>query len=261
MKTPIAYYGGKQKLAGDIVRLMPEHECFVEVFGGGAAVLFKKPQAPNEVYNDIDGRLVNLFRMLRRRGDDLHRALSLTPYSRSEHACCTRDYSKITDELEQARCFFVQIRQSFGQMAGQTFSTSTNRQNARVWRNQVDLLPAAVARLREVTVEHLDFETLIDKYDRPDTFFYLDPPYVTDTRTSWLNSRAYRHEMSDEDHRRLVDCLRRIRGKALLSGYANDLYDDGLGRKWRRVFEKTMHCVSSRQSVRRTEVMWANYTP
>lgn len=228
-KAPINWWGGKHYIADKIIKLFPPHQVYVEVFGGAGQILFKKPPSPVEVYNDIDSMLVSFFRLLR---DDkkfarFHQLLTLTPYSREEFYHCRDTWESETDEVKKIWKWYVTIMQSYsnnGATWGHTKSFSRRGMSASVsrWLNKVDkVLPQAVERLRKVQIENLDFREIIPKYDSEDTLLYCDPPYVHSTRTM---SYTYKYEMDDKDHEELVELLKNIKGKAILSGYDNDIY-------------------------------------
>jgi DNA adenine methylase len=239
-KTPLRWYGGKQNLAKRLISLIPDHHTYVEAFAGGAAVFFVKEISPLEVINDLDSGIVNFYRVLRDPGKFklLQDKLILTPFSREEFEYCRDTWMECEDDVDKAHRWYVMIRQSFGGLVGGRFGNSVTRsrngmaQNAASYRAALDRLPEVAARLIRAQIEHLDFRKIIEKYDRPGTFFYLDPPYIPDTRKA---PKVYQHEMSDQDHRELVDLLLSIKGKAMLSGYAHPIYlpleEAGWGRK------------------------------
>lgn len=241
-KSPIFWYGGKYYQAKDIIELFPPHITYVEVFGGAAHVLFKKPPSLVEVYNDINGDIVNFFRVLRtpQKAEQLMMLLQLTPYSRGECLTCRSTlHDASVDDVERARRWFVSLTQSFGgTFTGWSYSKkeSYGGMSAAVykWLGRIHRdLPAAVERLRTVQIENLDFRDIIPRYDSKDTLFYLDPPYIPDTRKK---RRVYDYEMSLDDHRDLVNILLNIKGKAVLSGYDHVLYTPLLENGWEKVY-------------------------
>lgn len=263
MKPPFPYYGSKGRLASRIVDLMPRHRVYVEPFAGSAAVLFAKAPAPVEIINDLDHNVITFFRVLRTREADLARVLRLTPYSREEYAAAALADESI-DDLERARRFFVRATQGHnaagsGGRAGWSNGTRAKHTDATATVNLVDRLFALADRLRTVVVEHRDATELIAAHDAADTVFYLDPPYLTNTRRS---GRDYAHEADSASfHRRLADVLRSVRGTVLLSGYPSALYDE-LYDGWSRI-EATVHRATTntrgRTGVERgTEVVWSN---
>jgi len=265
----IHWYGGKYYLLKYILPLIPEHKIYVEVFGGAAHLLFAKPPATVNVYNDIDSNLVNFFRVLRdpEKAKRLQELLYLTPYSREEFEFC-RDHlnDPDIDDVERARRFFVVIRQSFSSKC-QTWSYSlSNRRNEyrpRRFYNYVDRIPEFAEKLRLVQVEHGDFEQVIRRYDTPETFFYCDPPYITDT----IKSPQPYQAMSLEDHKRLVKILLNIQGKAMLSGYDHEVYRPLEEAGWRKLeVRRRLFATNPRKNLNgkriiQVECLWLNYDP
>lgn len=263
MKPPFPYYGSKGRLAGRIADLMPQHRVYVEPFAGSAAVLFSKSPAPVEVINDLDRNVVTFFRVLRTREDELIRALRFTPYSREEYAAADLADENI-DDLERARRFFIRATQGHnaagsGGRAGWSNGIRAKHTDATATTNLVDRLHQLAERLRTVVVEQRDALAVIAAHDSADTVFYLDPPYLSETRRC---GRDYAHEAdSEEFHRSLADALRGAKGTALLSGYPSPLYEE-LYSGWDRI-EISVHRATTnhrgRTGVERgTEVVWCN---
>lgn len=264
IRSPLKWYGGKTKLAKQIVELMPPHTTYVELFGGSGAVLFAKPSAKVEVLNDLNADVVNFMRVVRdpTLSKQLVDQLRLTPYARDEHECCRRRGGDEADEVERARCFLVRVRQSRNGIVDGTWRYARDGGDVTPFVNSIDLIAPACERLQGVRIENRDFEPLIKTWDSPQTLFFADPPYVSSTRVS---KQAYRHEMEDADHERLLDQLLGIKGMVILSGYASETYDQRLDG-WERI-EVATKCWSSpsdggsdRQKGDRTEIIWVNPT-
>ncbi len=233
----LRYYGGKWRLAPWIISHFPPHRVYVEPFGGAASVLLRKPPADIEVYNDLDGEVVNFFRVLREQPDTLAQAVALTPYARSEHL---QAYESVEDSVEQARRFAVRAWQG---IAGATARWRTGwrwRLDGRIvaeWNRLPEVIRIVAVRLRNVIIENLSADAVIRRYDTPETLFYCDPPYLPDTRSKW-RSAGYRHEMSEDDHRALAGLLHSVQGMVVISGYDHALYDE-LYRGWAKVCTTT----------------------
>ncbi len=232
---PLKYFGGKNSMLNNLLSLIPPHKSYVEVFAGGARLLFTKTPSQIEVLNDIEGNLVNFFKVLRdeEKYKKLQELLKKTPYSRDEFYFC-RDYldEENIDDVERARRFFVVIRQSFcacGRDFG--YTKSFKRKLSKTFYNVIDFFPIFHERIRNVIIENLDFRDCIRRYDTEDTFFYCDPPYVLSTRSG----KAYQYEMTDEDHKELVDILLRIKGMAMISGRKNEIYEELERHGWLRL--------------------------
>ena len=227
----------------------------MEPFGGSGAVLFSKTPSAVEIYNDIDQGLVNLFRVLRSPSlsSQLAQLLELTPYSRSEFE--DAKVATAGDRVEQARRFIVRQRQSFGAM-GDSWAHSLDK-NGKVasvisrWRKAIDRLPEAVKRLTNVQIECQGWKELIPATDSDQTLFYLDPPYISTTRVNG----EYLHEMSLDAHRDLINALLKLRGMAILSGYASQEYLPLELRGWLRIDLK-VRAFSSDTRSKRVESLW-----
>jgi DNA adenine methylase len=266
-KAPVAWYGGKAYYADWLIAQFPDHRVYVEPFGGAANVLLRKPISEVEVYNDIDKRIVELFRVLRDplQFERLRQALELTPYARDEFAdALAAEPSE--DIVENARRFFLICRQARGGIGMSkltrnfwAFSKRTRRGMAEPiskYLSAIDGLVDVASRFRKVMIESRPALQVISQYDGVDTFFYLDPPYVPEARYG-KKAATYAHEMSASAHEELLGCLLAVKGKAMISGYANELYDDRL-KGWRREAIKTKSFMSN-SGQERHEVTWSNF--
>lgn len=259
----IRYHGGKFRLAHWVIAQMPNHVCYTEVFGGAAGVLLQKPRAYAEVYNDLDGDIVNLFKVLRdpEQREQLIEQLVLTPYSREEF---DNAWSVATTEVEQARRTIIRAQMGFGS-AGATkgitgFRIDTKRQYGTaqsLWADYPEHLSFIGQRLSGVLIENRPATQILKDHDAPTTLHYVDPPYVHDTRYSGAKTgRVYRHEMDDKDHLDLLNTLLELEGMVMLSGYPSDLYSDEL-KGWKRVDTKA-RISSHRGTDTRIECLWIN---
>ena len=234
-KPPFPYFGGKQAMVKHLVPLLPPHDVYVEIFGGAASLLFGKHPSQLEVYNDIDGELVNFFRVLRNDASELIHLLELTPYARDEWRFCHKHISEDVDDIERARRFYTATYQTFGSdyVKGgwkHSLSCQSYRSAPKSWVSNIDSLMDCAKRLRTVQIEHETFTRLICAYDASDVLFYADPPYVPETR----KSGGYRHEMTTEQHIELLELLTTCKGMVLLSGYNCPLYQKYLA-DWQRI--------------------------
>ncbi len=251
----VRWHGGKWRLAPWIISHFPRHRVYVEPFGGGGSVLLRKPRSYAEVYNDLDGRVVNLFRVLRdeEKAALLIRALELTPFAREELVAC---HERVGDEVELARRMLVVCFQGFGSNAhgrATGFRANSNRSGttpAHDWRNFPKALPSIVERLRGVVIENRPALEVMAQHDRPDTLHYLDPPYIPETRDRGAD---YEHEMSRAGHVELLERARELRGMVAISGYRNALYDNVLAG-WTRL-ERATYADGARP---RVELLWLN---
>lgn len=257
------WYGGKFSHLDWLLPLLPKCHHYCEPFAGSAAVLLNRAPSPVETYNDLDNEVVNFFRVLREQKQELIEAIGLTPFSREEFFYACEVPKEPISALERARRFFVRARQvrtglaqtaSLGRWAN-CKNTSRAGMSGVVsrWLGSVEALPEIANRLLRVQIENRPAIEVIDLYDSPDTLFYCDPPYTHGSRG---DSKAYGHEMSDADHRRLAERLNRIQGKAAVSGYDNPLYDE-LFKGWHRIEAPVKRCHSIKKD--RQEILWVNY--
>lgn len=251
----VRYHGGKWMLAPWILSHFPAHRVYVEPFGGGGSVLMRKPRSYAEVYNDLDGEIVNLFRVLR---DDpsarrLRGLLDLTPFARDEFLA---SYEANVDPVEQARRTLARSFMGFGSNAHNRktgFRSNSNRSGttpAHDWANYPQHVIAHCERLRGVVIENKPAAEVIGTHDSAETLFYIDPPYVLASRGKGLD---YSHEMTDGSHRVLSDMLHAVRGMVVLSGYHSALYDE-LYSDWTK--RERGHLADGAR--KRVEVLWLN---
>lgn len=252
IKPILKYPGAKALLADWIVSFFPQHTHYVEPYAGTLAAFFTKKPAPHEVVNDLDGRLVSLFRVIRERGEELARLVDLTPYARSEYYT---SYDLSDDPLEDARRFLVRCWQAHG---FKPFCRTGWRNNGvkslqpvtRLWNDVPDRIRAIMHRLKDAEIECVPALALIERYISSDTLIYCDPPYVLSTRKGRM---LYAHEMTDADHLALLDLLDQHPGPVVLSGYHCELYDARLSH-WHHV-----ECQAQAEKGQiRTEVLWLN---
>lgn len=262
-KSPINWYGGKYYMAKDIISLFPEHHMYVEGFGGAGHVLFRKERSNMEVYNDLHSGLYLVFKYIRECNEEFLRSVTLTPYSRKEFEN-SKNWIEEDDEIEKARKFYIRTMQSVATNGGWCYAKSKSRrgmcQSVSRWLGNVDEnMLSAMERLREVQIENLDVFDLILKYDKEDTLFYLDPPYISDTRGQ---KKSYMYEMSNEKHEELVDLLLKVKGKVVLSGYDHPIYNKLLEKGWKKVFLGDYSKRSQKSNGKLdngTEFVWVNY--
>jgi DNA adenine methylase len=268
VKSPFGYFGSKQRLANHIAQILPPHNAWVEAFCGSAAVTMAKKPAAIEIVNDADSQIVNVFRQLRERPDDLLHLLQLTPYARQEFE---ESYKQTADdELEQARTFLVASMMTVNGAIGSNgtgakhsgFSYSQayarNGLEARVnrWNALPERLKKVVERLKNIRIEHRDARELFKMFlDRPATLVYLDPPYLMD------REHGYKIDANDKKfHEELLEMCCRAKCMVLISGYDNPLYNSYLTKRegWKRVSIKTHTRDTKGKDLARTEILWKN---
>ena len=261
-RPPLRYHGGKFRMAKNIIPLMPNHLTYVEPFGGGAGVLLQKSRSKNEIYNDLDGDIVNVFKVLRDpdHSAQLIKLLELTPFARDEFELA---YEETVNVIEQARRTIVRSAMGFssaGATKGRTGFRGLDRTDSRSstasqWVGWPRHLSAVTNRLQGTIIENSKAVDLIDRLDQSDTLFYVDPPYMADTRSSMKSgSKYYRHEMTDDQHEQLLEKLLQVKGKVILSGYDHDMYNDLLTGWDKQTFDA--RAASNSGTVMRKECVW-----
>ena len=253
LKVPriLHYPGSKWSMADWIISYMPAHQTYLEPFFGSGAVLFSKERSRLETVNDIDGEIVNLFRIIRERPDELAQAIHWTPHARQEYY---ESYEPASDDLERARRLVVRLWQGRGgKTAHRTGWRSMIECNGplpgKEWLRFPEKIHVVGERLQGVQIECQPAAELLLRYKRPDVLIYADPPYLHDTRTT----TSYRYEMGNQDHIELLELLDAHPGPVLLSGYAHPMYDDRL-RNWHRETRR----AKAEGGATREEVLWIN---
>ena len=236
----LRYHGGKWRLAPWIIRHLPPHRIYVEPYGGAGSVLLRKYRSFSEIYNDLDGEIVNLFKAVRDNGDELKRLLALTPFSRNEYL---GSFDASADPSEQARRTMVRSYMGFGSNSlcrdvKSGFRSNSRRRHttpAHDWTGLPAALDAIIARFQGVVIENRDALEVMERHDGPDTLHYLDPPYVHSTRALTMHgNHGYTLEMTDAQHIEMARFVRGLKGAVVISGYRCDLYDS-LFDDWERV--------------------------
>lgn len=276
---PLKWWGGKHYLAKRIIALMPRHLHYVEPYAGGLAVLLEKDpldkslywgdegyeQGFSEVVNDLHRELTNFWRVLQ--GADtfvaFQRRIEATPFSQVEwEEAAARQQPSGELEVEAAVAFFIRCRQSRAGDCKNFATLSRNRtrrhmsEQASAWWTCVEGLPAVSARLRRVVILNQPAVDVIRQEDGPRTLFYLDPPYLHETRAS---PGAYQHEMTAAEHQELLAVLKACTGKVMLSGYPNALYDGELAGWRRQDFLIDNKAAGGKAKRKMTEALWMNF--
>jgi DNA adenine methylase len=230
LSPALRYHGSKWRDAARIIRYFPPHLTFVDNYAGSAAVLLQKAPSRFEVLNDLNGDVTTFFQILRDQPQQLIRAIELTPYSRKELALA---FQVTSDPLETARRFYVRSWQGWGAGAlkekkGWRYMHSPTRSSsvAEDWQRTEHLWDIA-KRLRQVQIECTPALEILKRMDTPHTLFFLDPPYLPDTRKgSCAPSSQYVFDMDEKAHRVLGKQLQAIQGMVILCGRPSALYDE-----------------------------------
>jgi DNA adenine methylase len=255
IKRPaLRWYGGKWNLANWIIPYFPPHQHYAEPCFGAGSVLFRKPMVPLETINDLNGRVVNYFRMLREYGNDLIRLIELTPWAEDEY-----HLSKIQSEdiLEDARRFHIMCWMSIQGGPVPTGFRTSNHFTGRIGTPPTNLinhdLHSIASRLRHVQILNEDAIEMFSRYTTSnEVFIYFDPPYVPETR---VTKNGYTHEPELSFHIEAAEKLKKIPGNIIVSGYACPLYEDLYEKDgWTRID----HVAQTNTGSKRTESIWLN---
>ena len=254
MNQILRYPGGKARIADWIISHFPPHEVYCEPFFGSGAVFFRKAPIRIETINDINGDVVNLFRVCREHPDELAQLVALTPYSREEYRA---SFKPTDDPIERARRTLVKYHQSFARSAQESngwrnTQVSTGPSDAKVWNKLPELFGKISRRLKDAQIENSDALELIKRYDNPETLLYLDPPYPLDLR----RKNMYCNEMTQEQHEEMLSLVKKSKSKIILSSYANELYDKELS-SW---LTAEKGCIAQ-MGAKRTEKIYMNFQP
>lgn len=262
MNAIFKYPGSKWSIAKWIVDHFPdgyERMIYLEPFAGSLAVFFNKAPSSVEVINDLDSEVVNIFRVLRERPDDLERMILLTPYSREEYDLA---FEATEDPMEKARRFMVRTNMGIGsrrcgKSVWQCRVSKDPGGSAVKWNTVLREIEPAARRLRGsstnlVHIENCDALELIKRFNKPDVLMYLDPPYLRKIRKS---GALYAHEMDDAIHAQLLETLSGSSAKIVISGYDNDLYNTHLS-EWHKDSTASKAFVGDTE-----ETIWMNYEP
>jgi DNA adenine methylase len=239
------------------VELIPPHHSYVEPYFGSGAVLFNKAPSAIETVNDLDGEVVNLFRCIQQDSERLARLVMTTPFSREVYDMQFETDNSYADRYQRAAGFLVRCWQGHG------FRTNGYKVG---WRNDVqgresmyalwnwyrlpDWIIEVAERLRKVQIECRPALEVTGRFNYPNVFMYIDPPYLLDTR----RGKQYRHEMSDTDHEELLQAVLQSRAKIMISGYESEMYNEYL-QGW----QKGYFTSCAEKGKPRQEVVWMNY--
>lgn len=260
MRAVLKYPGAKWSLKEWIISHFPHHHSYLEPFFGSGAVLFNKPRSNIETVNDLDGDVVNLFECIRKDPEKLGRMVYYTPYSRQVYET-TFSAETPAGHFERAAWFLIKCNQGHGFRTNEILVGWKNDVQGRErayaaknWTELPEVISQAAERLRGVQIECRTAVEVIARFNAENVLIYCDPPYVLSARSG--GKRQYKHEMTDEDHLKLLDVLKSHRGPVLISGYPSELY----GRELRDWYRETT-TATDQLSRRRQEVLWMNFEP
>lgn len=256
-RSPLIWFGGKGKIAKYIINIMPPHDCFVDLFGGAAHVIAQKPPITNEVYNDIDGEVVNFLLVARAQPERLTEACESLPYSRWLYEKWKREKPP-DDDFERAVRFFYMNRSGIAKgNSDSAFSTSTGwrhsreHNTARTYQSACKAIKSFAERMKNVMIDNRDFREVIQVYDSPTTLFYVDPPYIG-------REKYYAGGFTEQDHRDLAKMMNNLQGKAIISYYDHPLLNE-LYPNWRREYFTAPRQVVNGNNNTAVEMILMNY--
>ena len=258
MRRILKYPGSKWNIAGQLVNLVPAHHSYVEPYFGSGAMLFSKPLSDIETINDLDSDVTNLFNCIQQDSEQLARLIMTIPYSREEYdKQFLPESPRPADCYQKAATFLVKCWQGHG------FRTNgykvgwkndvVGRERAYAlwnWYRLPDWIIEIAERLRKVQIENRPAIEVIKRFDYPDVFMYLDPPYLLETRSG----KQYKYEMQDREHEELLNLIIQSKAKIMISGYDSEMYNEYL-KDWNRIEMKS--CAEHGKP--RMEVVWMNY--
>jgi DNA adenine methylase len=257
----LKYPGSKKRIAPWIVGQFPDNYrelVYLEPYFGSGSVFFEKDPSVIETVNDIDGEVINLFKQIREHPGELTRLISLTPWSRQEYYAA---FEHTDDGLEQARRLLIRAWMGRGG-SGIIYRNGLrfNKKKNGPLLNFCDFLPDRIAVAADrllhsatgpVQIENKDAVTLIKEYDHENVLIYIDPPYPRPVRNK---NKLYKHEMTDDDHIRLLEAVTGSKARILISGYDNTMYGTYL-TDWHKDTRMTFDDASNKK----TETVWRNY--
>ena len=262
MKTLLRWPGGKVYQLNTLIGLIPEHTHYCEVFGGAGSLLFNKEKSKIETYNDINTFLYNYFNIVRSEPEKLQELIDSTPNCRQTYnravellqfavpSMVPKGIPAFPNAVEIAWAFHVVCNQSFAGM-----QKSWGYRITEIRKEKILNLNSFAKRLKMVQIENDDFKEIIRRYDSPETFFFCDPPYLETYKKEYY----YANNLKNEDHEQLCDLLNGIKGKYLLSGYDNEIYERVLKNPSKITSNLTLNMSTTQKKKVKTECFWFNY--
>lgn len=261
MKTPITYYGGKQKLASTILKLLPEHNLYAEPFLGGGAIFFAKPKSAVEVVNDTNKELINFFRVVQNDFISLETEIRITLHSRDLHRKASTIYNNpdMFNEIKRAWAVWTLASQSFASIIDSSwgYDKAKDTTSKKISNKRTSFTEEYAIRLQNAQIECTDALRIIKSRDGKDAFFYCDPPYYN-------SDCGHYNGYSINDFEELLKTLSKIEGKFLLSSYPSEILSGYTKRhKWHQIEIKQAVSVANNNSKHgpkaKIEVLTANY--
>jgi DNA adenine methylase len=257
MKTPITYYGGKQTLLKYLLPLIPKHRMYCEPFFGGGAVFFAKPKSEVEVINDINGEIVNFFKVIKTKFPELQKEIKATLHSRElyRNAMVVYAHPDLFTDVKRAWALWVLTNQGFAGMIGSWGFGKDDSKEAALANKRDAFTKEYEDRLTKVQVENNNAIKVINRCDDKETFIYADPPYIG-------SDQGHYKGYSESDYRELLDALAKVKGKFLLSSYPSKILATYIKKyKW-KVQKVTKNVAVTKHTDKvKTEMIVMNYDP
>lgn len=259
MKTPISYYGGKQKLASTILKLIPAHTLYCEPFVGGAAIFFAKAPSKVEVINDVNKEMINFYKAVQNDYVGLEKEIKISLHSRDLHRKANVIYANpdMFTEIKRAWAVWIMASQSFASMLDGSwgYDIAKNTTTSKISNKRASFTEDYAIRLQNVQIECADALRIIKARDTKDAFFYCDPPYYN-------SDMGHYDGYSIEDYEALLKCLSKVKGKFLLSSYPSPILKEyAKNQGWQQVEIQQVVSAAGKGVKRKpkTEVLTANY--
>jgi DNA adenine methylase len=255
LKTPITYYGGKQTMLKYLLDLIPEHRLYCEPFFGGGALFFAKEKAEVEVINDVNGEVINFFKVLKTKFSELQKEVQSTLHSRELYKKALEIYRhpKKYSDVQRAWALWTATNQGFAGMIGSWGFGKTNSKEKAVAQKRDDFINAYEQRLRTVQVENNDALKVIARCNEKDAFLYCDPPYIG-------SDQGHYSGYTEAQYKKLLDALAKFKGKFLLSSYPSKILTQYVRKYgWRTKKVEKYVAVTKLTDKRKTELLVFNY--
>jgi DNA adenine methylase len=257
LKTPITYYGGKQTMLKYLLDLIPQHRLYCEPFFGGGALFFAKPKAEVEVINDVNGEVINFFKVLKTKFSELQKEVQSTLHSRELYKKALEIYRhpKKHSDVQRAWALWTTTNQGFAGMIGSWGFGKTNSKEKAVAQKRDDFINAYEHRLRTVQVENNDALKVIARCNEKDAFLYCDPPYIG-------SDQGHYSGYTEAQYRALLNVLAKYKGKFLLSSYPSKILNQYIRKYgWKTKKVEKYVAVTKLTDKKKTEVLVFNYNP
>lgn len=214
------WIGGKSQSCKKIVELIPEHDCYIEVFAGGLWTFFCKAPSKIEIINNLNSELINFYRVIQRQPDKFMEREKYELYSSDLYYEYLQDFYSgkhaTLTEVERAFRFFCMIKEAFGSKFGGGWGYSGTKNVPSPFFNEFKMVNSVSERLKSAVIDNRDFEDVINSYDNPRVMFYCDPPYMKSDNTNYYY-KSEKGEFTLSDHQRLFNKLKTIKGKVILT--------------------------------------------